>query len=199
MVDAKMRRASIKRETEETNIAVELNIEGTGTHEISTTIKFFDHMLASFSKHGFFDLVVNAEGDLSHHIIEDIGIVLGEAFKKAIGGVESNEREKTVRFGYAVIPMDESIARCAVDIGGIGGEGRSYTVFEADFGKEQVEDISTENIPHFISSFASHAGFTIHIYAKGENEHHKVEAIFKALGVALDTATRMEERRNVSD
>ena len=190
-----MRRASIKRKTEETNIGVELNLDGTGTHEINTTIRFFDHMLASFSKHGFFDLVVNAEGDLSHHVIEDIGIVLGEAFKKAIGGVESDEREKTVRFGYAVIPMDESIARCAVDIGGIGGEGRSYTVFEADFGKEQVENVSTENIPHFISSFASHACFTIHIYAKGENEHHKVEAIFKALGVALDTATRVEERR----
>ncbi|MCK4476174.1 MAG: imidazoleglycerol-phosphate dehydratase [Methanophagales archaeon] len=190
-----MRTASIKRKTKETNIEVELNLDGVGTQDISTTIKFFDHMLAAFSKHGFFDLVVKAEGDLSHHVIEDTGIVLGEAFKKAIGGVESEEREKTVRFGYAIVPMDESIARCAVDIGGIGGEGRSYSVFEADFGKERVEDINTENIPHFINSFAMHANFTIHVYAKGENEHHKIEAIFKALGVALDKATRMEERR----
>jgi imidazoleglycerol-phosphate dehydratase len=192
-----MRTASIKRKTEETNIEVELNLDGVGTHDIRTKVKFFDHMLATFSKHGFFDLVVKAEGDLSHHIIEDTGIVLGEAFKKAIGGgkVESGEREKTVRFGYAIIPMDESIARCAVDIGSIGGEGRSYTVFEADFSKERVEDINTENIPHFINSFATHASFTIHVYAKGENEHHKIEAIFKALGIALDKATMIEERR----
>jgi len=189
-----MRTASIKRETEETNIEVKLNLDGVGTHEISTTIKFFDHMLATFSRHGFFDLMVKAEGDLSHHVIEDTGIVLGEAFKIAIGG-EPQKREKTVRFGYAIVPMDESIARCAVDIGSIGGEGRSYSVFEADFGKERVEDINTENIPHFVYSFAMHANFTIHVYAKGENEHHKIEAIFKALGIALDQATRIEERR----
>ncbi len=188
-----MRTASIRRKTKETNIEVELNLDGVGTRDISTTIKFFDHMLATFSRHGFFDLAVKAEGDLSHHIVEDAGIVLGEAFKKAIG--EVGEREKTVRFGYAIIPMDESIARCAVDIGGIGGEGRSYTVFEVDFGKETVEDINTENIPHFINSFATHANFTIHVCAKGENEHHKIEAIFKALGIALDKATRVEERR----
>ncbi len=194
-----MRTASIKRKTEETNIGVELNLDGVGTQDISTRIKFFDHMLATFSRHGFFDMVVKAEGDLNHHVIEDTGIVLGEAFKKAIGGVESEEREKTVRFGYAIIPMDESIARCAVDIGGIGGEGRCYTVFEVDFGKEKVEDISTENISHFINSFATHANFTIHVYAKGENEHHKIEAIFKALGIALDKATRIEERRKVKD
>jgi len=194
-----MRRASIRRKTEETNIGVELNLDGVGTHDISTRIKFFDHMLATFSRHGFFDLVVKAEGDLSHHVIEDTGIVLGEAFKKVIGGVESGKREKTVRFGYAVIPMDESIARCAVDIGGIGGEGRCYTVFKVDFGKEKVEDISTENISHFINSFATHANFTIHVYAKGENEHHKIETIFKALGIALDKATRVEERRKVKD
>jgi len=192
-----MKTANIKRVTEETNIKVELGINGVGTQEISTTIKFFDHMLASFSKHGFFDLVVKAEGDLNHHIIEDTGIVLGDAFKEALGGV--GEREKTVRYGFAAIPMDESIARCAVDIGRIGGAGRSYTVFEAEISKEQVEDVSTENIPHFITSFAAHANFTIHVYAKGENEHHKVEAIFKALGIALDTATRVEERRKTRD
>ena len=192
-----MRSATIKRETEETDIEVKLDLDGRGTHEISTTIKFFDHMLASFSKHGFFDLYVKAEGDLNHHIIEDTGIVLGDAFKEALAGPDG--RENTVRFGYAVIPMDEAISQCAVDIGGIGGDGRGYTVFEVDLSKEQVEDISTEDIPHFISSFATHANFTIHVYAKGENEHHKVEAIFKALGIALDNATQREERRNLRD
>lgn len=185
----------MKRRTKETTVGVELNLDGVGTTDINTTIKFFDHMLASFARHGFFDLVVKAEGDLSHHIIEDTGIVLGEAFKKALGKAKSEEREKTVRFGSATIPMDESIAECAVDIGSIGGVGRSYAVFDADFDKERVEDISTEDIAHFINSFATHAQFTIHVSGKGENEHHKIETIFKALGVALDRATRIEERR----
>ncbi len=192
-----MKTVTIKRVTKETKIKVELDINGAGKSDISTTIKFFDHMLATVAKHGFFNLVVNAEGDLSHHIIEDVGITLGDAFKKALGG--SGEREKTARYGFAVVPMDESIARCAVDIGSIGGEGRSYTVFEVDFGRERVEDISTENIEHFISSFATHANLTIHIYAKGKNEHHKIEAIFKAVGIALDKAIREEERRKVRD
>jgi imidazoleglycerol-phosphate dehydratase len=190
-----MRTARLKRRTKETAVEIELNLDGAGTTDINTSIKFFDHMLASFARHGFFDLVVKAEGDLSHHVIEDTGIVLGEAFKKALGKAESGEREKTTRFGSATIPMDESIAECAVDIGSIGGVGRSYTVFEADFDKERVEDISTENISHFVNSFAAHAQFTIHVSAKGENEHHKIEAIFKALGVALDRATQIEERR----
>jgi imidazoleglycerol-phosphate dehydratase len=190
-----MRTARVKRKTKETAIEVEVNIDGTGTNDIHTTIKFFDHMLATFARHGFFDLVVKAEGDLSHHIIEDTGIVLGEAFKTALGNAESEERARTVRFGSAMVPMDESIAHCAVDIGSIGGVGRGYVVFEADFDKEQVEDMSTENVSHFINSFATHASFTLHISAKGENEHHKIEAIFKALTVALDRATRLEERR----
>jgi imidazoleglycerol-phosphate dehydratase len=191
-----MRRVTLKRETAETNIEVELNIDGSGIHEINTTIKFFDHMLATFSKHGFFDLVVRAEGDLNHHIVEDTGIVLGEAFKKALEEEdEAGSREKTVRFGDAIVPMDESIALCAVDIGGIGGDGRRFTVFEVEFDKEYVEDLGTENVPHFIASFASHANVTIHISATGENEHHKVEAIFKALGMALDKSVRIEARR----
>jgi imidazoleglycerol-phosphate dehydratase len=194
-----MRTARVKRRTKETDIEVELNLDGVGTNDITTTIKFFDHMLATFSRHGFFDIVVKAEGDLSHHIVEDIGIVLGEAFKKAIDSSESEGRGKTVRFGYAIVPMDESIAQCAVDIGGIGGEGRSYTVLEVEFAKERVENFSTENLSHFITSFATHANLTVHVYAKGENEHHKIEAIFKALGIALDRATRIEERRKTND
>jgi imidazoleglycerol phosphate dehydratase HisB len=190
-----MRTARLKRRTNETAIGVELNLDGTGTNDISTTIKFFDHMLATFARHGFFDLVVKAEGDLSHHVMEDTGIVLGEAFKKALGKAESEDREKTVRFGSALVPMDESIAQCAVDTGSIGGVGRSYVVFEADFDNERVEDMSTENVAHFFNSFATHASFTIHVSAKGENEHHKIEAIFKALAIALNQATRIEERR----
>jgi imidazoleglycerol-phosphate dehydratase len=192
-----MRTARVKRRTEETAVEVELNLDGTGMNDINTTIKFFDHMLATFARHGFFDLIVKAKGDLSHHIMEDTGIVLGEAFKKALEKAESEAREKTVRFGSAVIPMDESIAECAVDIGGIGGIGRSYTVFEVDFATERVEDMSTENVAHFINSFATHAHFTIHVSAKGENEHHKIEAISKALARALDQATRIEERKKV--
>jgi imidazoleglycerol phosphate dehydratase HisB len=190
-----MRTARLKRRTNETAIGVELNLDGAGTNDISTTIKFFDHMLATFARHGFFDLVVNAEGDLSHHVMEDTGIVLGEAFKKALGKAESEDREKTVRFGSALVPMDESIAQCAVDTGSIGGVGRSYVVFDADFDNERVEDMSTENVAHFFNSFATHASFTIHVSAKGENEHHKIEAIFKALAIALNQATRIEERR----
>lgn len=190
-----MRTAGVKRKTEETTIWIELNLDGDGTNEIDTTIKFFDHMLVTFARHGFFNLVVKAEGDLSHHIIEDVGIVLGETFKKALKKADSGEREATVRFGSAIIPMDESIAQCAVDISGIGGAGRSYTVFDVDFDKERVEDISTEEIYHFINSFATHAQFTIHISANGENEHHKIEAILKALAVALKMATRLEKQR----
>ena len=199
MAELKMRMARVKRRTTETAIEVELNLDGVGTNAINTPIKFFNHMLATFSRHGFFDLSVTAEGDLSHHVVEDIGIALGEAFKQALDAGGSKGRERTVRFGYAIIPMDESRAQCAVDIGGIGGQGRSYTVIEVDFGKELVENFSTENLSHFITSFAAHANFTIHVSAKGENEHHKIEAIFKALGVALDRATRIEERREAKE
>jgi len=187
----KKRNARVKRETKETRVVVELELDGKGTTKIDTGIKFFDHILTAFATHGFFDLIVNAEGDLSHHIIEDTAITLGKAFKDAIAA----DRDKTVRYGLAAVPMDDSIARCAVDIGSISGEGRSYTVLELGLVRERVEDLSTEDIPHFLVSFASHANLTLHIYARGENEHHRIEAIFKALGIALDKATRVEERR----
>ncbi|MCD6210007.1 MAG: imidazoleglycerol-phosphate dehydratase [Methanophagales archaeon] len=187
----KERNARVKRETKETRVVVELELDGKGATKIDTGIKFFDHILTAFATHGFFDLVVNAEGDLSHHIIEDTAITLGKAFKDAIAA----DRAKTVRYGLAAVPMDDSIARCAVDIGSISGEGRSYTVLELGLVRERVEDLSTEDIPHFLVSFASHANLTLHIYARGENEHHRIEAIFKALGIALDKATRVEERR----
>ena len=187
----KERNARVKRETKETRVVVELELDGKGTTKIDTGIKFFDHILTAFATHGFFDLIVNAEGDLSHHIIEDTAITLGKAFKDAIAA----DRAKTVRYGLAAVPMDDSIARCAVDIGSISGEGRSYTVLELGLVREPVEDLSTEDIPHFLVSFASHANLTLHIYARGENEHHRIEAIFKALGIALDKATRVEERR----
>ncbi len=187
----KKRNARVKRETKETRVVVELELDGKGATKIDTGIKFFDHILTAFATHGFFDLIVNAEGDLSHHIIEDTAITLGKAFKDAIAA----DRAKTVRYGLAAVPMDDSIARCAVDIGSISGEGRSYTVLELGLVREQVEDLSTEDIPHFLVSFASHANLTLHIYARGENEHHRIEAIFKALGIALDKATRVEERR----
>ena len=143
----------MKRETKETHVEVELELDGRGATRIDTGIKFFDHILTAFATHGFFDLAVDAEGDLSHHIIEDTAITLGKAFKDAIAA----DRAKTVRYGLAAVPMDESIARCAVDIGSISGEGRSYTVLELGLARERVEDVCTEDIPHFLDSFASHA------------------------------------------
>ncbi len=186
-----MRKAQIKRETRETRVTVELELDGSGNGRVNTGILFFDHMLTTFAVHGFFDLVVDAEGDLSHHIIEDTAITLGKAFRAAI----AENRAKTKRYGFAVVPMDESIASCAVDIGSISGEGRSYTVLKLNLARSRVEDIDTEIIPHFFNSFAAHAYITLHICADGENEHHKIEAIFKALGIALDSATKIEERR----
>ncbi len=187
----RMRNARVKRETKETCVTVEFELDGSGRCSINTGIKFFDHMLATFAIHGLFDIALDAEGDLSHHIIEDTAITLGRAFSEAIAGSRAN----TKRYGFAAVPMDESIACCAVDIGSISGEGRSYTVLRLNIARSRVEDIDTGIIPHFLNSFAAHANLTLHIYARGENEHHKIEAIFKALGIALDGATKIEERR----
>jgi len=186
-----MREVSISRETAETKVEVVLNIDGVGESEISTSLRFFNHMLETFARHGFFDIRLNAEGDLSHHIVEDVGIALGSAFRKALG--TASERAKLVRFGHAIVPMDDAIAMCAVDIGGISE--RSFTVLRVKFSHRIIEDTATEDILHFLRSFASEAKFTMHIHADGENEHHIAEAIFKALGIALDHATKIEERR----
>jgi imidazoleglycerol-phosphate dehydratase len=185
-----MRTSSVSRQTKETNISVELNIDGNGTSKIATGIGFFDHMLASFAKHGLFDLTVKAAGDLhvdDHHLVEDMGLVLGEAFGKALG-----DRSKIERFGHALIPMDEALSVVAIDI-----SGRGCSIFRADFKSEMIGGYSTRMTRHFIDSFARAAGININVRIEGEDDHHMVESMFKALGVALWMATRKNEKRGV--
>ncbi len=185
-----MRASSVSRQTKETSITVELNLDGNGTSKISTGIGFFDHMLASFAKHGLFDLTVKAAGDLhvdDHHLVEDMGIVLGEAFAKALG-----DRSKIERFGHALIPMDEALSTVAVDI-----SGRGYAVFKAEFKAEKVGGYSTRMTRHFVDSFARASGMNLNVRIEGEDDHHMIESMFKALGVAIYKAARKNEKRGI--
>ena len=185
-----MRTSSVSRQTKETSISVELNIDGNGTSKVSTGIGFFDHMLTSFAKHGLFDLTIKATGDLAvddHHLVEDMGLVLGEAFGKVL-----DDKSKIERFGHALIPMDEALSTVAVDI-----SGRGYAVFRAEFKAEKVGGYSTRMTRHFIDSFARASGINLNIRIEGEDDHHMVESMFKALGVALWMATRKNEKRGV--
>ncbi|MDQ1252409.1 MAG: imidazoleglycerol-phosphate dehydratase [Euryarchaeota archaeon] len=180
-----MRTGKISRKTKETEIQLELNIDGTGVTDISTGIGFFDHMLNSFSKHAEFDLKLHAEGDLfvdEHHLIEDIGIVLGKALAEALGDMAG-----TARFGESRIPMDEALADVALDIG-----GRSYLVLKADFATPQVGQFNTQLVKHFFETLASNARITIHASVYGENDHHKIESLFKAFAYALKRAVKIE-------
>jgi imidazoleglycerol-phosphate dehydratase len=185
-----MRASSVSRQTKETDIKIELNVDGSGSATINTGIGFLDHMLMSFAKHGLFDLRVKASGDLQvddHHLVEDMGICLGEAFKEALG-----DKSKIERFGHALIPMDEALSTVAVDI-----SGRGYSVFNATFHAEKVGGYSTCMTRHFIDSFARAAGINVNVKIEGEDDHHMVESMFKALGVALWMATRKNEKRGV--
>lgn len=178
------RKSKLKRQTKETNIEIELNLDGTGKSDIDTGLKFFDHMLTSFSKHGFFDLKIKAIGDLEvddHHTVEDVGLLLGECFKEAL-----QDKKGIERMSHSIVPMDESLAQTAVDI-----SGRCYTVFNAEFNYQKIGDISSENVKHFIESFANTSLMNINIKAEGENDHHKCEAIFKSLGRCLNNATKI--------
>ncbi len=183
-----MRTAAINRKTKETQIALELNIDGTGVCEIATGIGMFDHMLEQFGKHGRFDLKLKAKGDLNvdeHHTVEDVGIVLGQAFAEALG-----ERRGIVRMGHALVPMDEALALVAVDI-----SGRGYAEVEVEFDKEYINELPTDLIKHFFKSFAIECRLNLHAkLLSGENDHHKAEAMFKALARAMDVATRLDER-----
>lgn len=179
------RKSKVSRKTKETNIRVSLNIDGRGNYNIRTGIKFFNHFLSSFAKHGSFDLEIAATGDNEHHVVEDVGIVLGEAFKKALG-----DKLGIRRFGFSVVPMDDALVLVAVDAG-----GRAYCSNDVKFRRKKIEDLSAEMIPHFLESFASE--FKINLHAKlldGKNEHHKAEALFKALGVALRDACEVRGR-----
>ena len=180
-----MRKVQGKRKTKEVDITLELNVDGTGKAQIQTGIKFLDHMLLTLAKHGLFDLQVNATGDLIHHVAEDVALVLGEALNKA-----TNQGKGIKRFGSAYVPMDESLARATVDLG-----GRPYCIRNLRLMQSQIEDLKTEDMEHFFESLAQAAKANIHVTVLyGSNEHHKVEATMKALALALREAFTVEPR-----
>lgn len=182
------RKTEIERNTFETKIKLKLNVDGTGESDINTGIGFFDHMLTLFTKHGLFDLSIKADGDLNvdaHHTVEDIGIVLGQAIKNALG-----EKKSIKRYASNILPMDEALAMVAVDIG-----GRPYLVFDAAFTSDKVGEMDTELVEEFFRAVSFNTGMNIHIKVfYGSNNHHIAEAIFKAFARALDEATRLDER-----
>ncbi len=179
------RKTKVTRETKETSIRVELNIDGSSQFDITTGIRFFDHMLSQIAQHGIFDLKLSATGQDQHHVVEDAAICLGRAFNQALGN-----RKGIVRMANATVPMDDTLAMVALDIG-----GRSYTVFEANFDHNKIEDMSADLVRHFFISFSAEAKLNIHAKViSGINDHHKAESLFKALARTLDSATRIDER-----
>ena len=179
------RSAVVKRETRETNVRVELCIDGQGEWEVRTGIRSFDHFLSQLAQHGLFDIKISATGSDSHHVVEDVAICLGRAFNQALG-----EKEGIVRMSQAIVPMDEALALVVVDIG-----GRPYSVIEASFTDASIGELPVDLIRHFLVSFAAEARLNLHAKVlAGINDHHKAEALFKALGRSLDGATRIDER-----
>lgn len=185
---AQNRIATIKRKTAETDITLTLDVDGRGVSNISTGVPFFDHMLTLFAKHGLFDLHVDAKGDVAvdyHHTVEDVGIVLGEAFKQALG-----DKLGIRRYGFFILPMDESLARVVVDIG-----GRPHLVYEAEAPTMFVRDFNIVLVKEFARAFSNALGANLHVKLEyGEEPHHVAEAIFKALARALDVATQIDPR-----
>lgn len=183
-----MRTASIKRKTKETDIALTLNLDGTGKSNINTGIGFFDHMLDGFTRHGFFDLDCKIIGDLNvdgHHTVEDCGIVLGQAIKEAVG-----DKKGINRYGYFILPMDDALALCTVDLC-----KRPYLNFDCEFNAPMVGDLDTELIKEFFYAVSYSAEMNIHIKMfAGDNAHHMIEAIFKAFAKALDQAISFDSR-----
>ena len=183
------RTAGVHRQTKETQVEVALSLDGRGEYEIASGIPFLDHMLSHLALHGLLDLTVRAQGDLEvdeHHTAEDVAICLGKALDEALG-----EREGIVRMAHSYVPMDEALAFVAVDL-----SGRAYAVVEADFDTPRVGSLATSLIPHFLETLAYHARMNLHArVVYGRDDHHKAEAIFKALGRALKAAIRIEPRR----
>ncbi len=183
-----MRTSKVERNTKETQIVCELNLDGTGTAKVDTGIGFFDHMLNSFARHGFFDLTLSVKGDLyvdCHHTIEDTGIVLGQAIKEAVGS-----KEGIKRYGSSLLPMDETLVLCAIDL-----SGRPYLNFDMTFSAERVGYYDTEMVKEFFYAVSYAAGMNLHIkQMDGSNNHHLIEAAYKAFAKALDEATMAEPR-----
>ena len=182
------RTADYVRKTKETDISLHLNLDGTGSSSINTGIGFFDHMLDGFARHGLFDLKVNVAGDLAvdcHHTIEDTGIVLGNAIKEAVG-----DKKGIRRYGSCILPMDETLVLCAVDL-----SGRPYLVFDGEFTTDRVGYMDTEMVKGFFYTISYTAGMNLHIRVlSGGNNHHMIEAMFKAFAKALDQATVIDPR-----
>jgi len=182
------RSSSVKRNTKETDIRVRLTLDGSGSADISTGVPFFDHMLTLFSVHGFFDLSVQASGDLAvdfHHTVEDVGLVLGDALSQALG-----DRKKITRYGHAVIPMDDALTAATIDL-----SNRPYLVYNIADGVERGGDFDVSLAREFFRAFATRAGMNLHINVfYGENQHHVIESIFKATARALDLATGFDAR-----
>lgn len=179
------RSAEVKRKTAETDIELEINVDGTGRYEIDTGISFFDHMLAQLAKHGLFDIMLKAGGDDPHHLVEDVAICLGKAFGEALG-----QKRGIVRMANFSVPMDEALATVVIDI-----SGRGYTVLDLTFVNNDMLEFATDLLRHFLESFAYEARLNLHAKIEyGTNDHHKAEALFKALARALDAATRVDPR-----
>ena len=180
--------ATKKRTTKETDIEVTLNLDGTGNNQIDTGIGFFDHMLDGMARHGLFDLTVKVNGDLDvdcHHTIEDTGIVIGQAILEAVG-----DKAGIKRFGHMILPMDETLALCAVDL-----SGRPYLKYDAEFTVENIGELDTEMIKEFFYAISYSAGMNLHIRKiTGENDHHIIEGMFKAFAKALDEACMKDSR-----
>jgi len=185
---SRKRKAEITRKTNETDIRLALNLDGSGKQEIATGVGFFNHMLSGFTRHGFFDMEVSVKGDLEvdcHHTIEDTGIVLGTAIREALG-----DKKGIRRFGSMILPMDETLVLCAIDL-----SGRPYFVMDAEFPVEKVGDMDTEMVREFFYAVSYSAGLNLHLKVlSGGNAHHMIEAMFKAFGKALDEAVSFDPR-----
>jgi imidazoleglycerol-phosphate dehydratase len=182
------RTSHVKRSTSETQIEVKLNLDGSGIQEIGTPVPFLDHMLSQLSKHGYFDLIIKAQGDTHidfHHTVEDVGIAVGQAFKEALG-----DKKGIRRFSEANVPLNEALAQCIIDI-----SGRAFFVFNVDLPKAKLGEFDVELVPEFFQAFSANSGITLHLNSPyWTNLHHITEALFKAFARALDTACSLDSR-----
>jgi imidazoleglycerol-phosphate dehydratase len=184
----RQRRAEVERSTKETDIAVQINVDGTGRASVDTGVPFLNHMLDSFARHGFFDLEVRARGDLDvdlHHTVEDVGLVLGEALRRALG-----DKVGIRRFGEASCPLDEALVRVTLDL-----SGRPFLVYDVTIERDRVGSFDTELVHDFLLALTNQLGMNLHVdMARGRNPHHIIEAAFKALARAMDQATQIDAR-----